>query len=71
MFASMVLAAALFFTVGGVFMKLSEGLTKFWPTVKKSAAAMTMLANMLGLIPRSARIPPQPCNWRGDAWPGA
>ncbi len=25
--------AALFFTVGGVFMKLSEGLTKFWPTV--------------------------------------
>ena len=33
MFASMVMAAALFFTVGGVFMKLSEGLTKFWPTV--------------------------------------
>ena len=33
MFATMVMAAALFFTVGGVFMKLSEGLTKFWPTV--------------------------------------
>ena len=33
MFASMVMAAALFFTVGGVFMKLLEGLTKFWPTV--------------------------------------
>ena len=33
MFASMVMAAALFFTVGGIFMKLSEGLTKFWPTV--------------------------------------
>src|SRR5262249_8013709 len=24
--------AALFFTVGGVFMKLSDGLTKFWPS---------------------------------------
>jgi multidrug transporter EmrE-like cation transporter len=33
MFAGMVTLAALFFTVGGVFMKLSEGLTKFWPTV--------------------------------------
>ena len=33
MFASMVMAAALFFTVGGIFMKLSEGLTKFWPTL--------------------------------------
>jgi multidrug transporter EmrE-like cation transporter len=33
MFAGMVMAAALFFTVGGIFMKLSEGLTKFWPTV--------------------------------------
>ena len=27
------LLAALFFTVGGIFMKLSEGLTKFWPTM--------------------------------------
>ena len=33
MFAGTVILAALFFTVGGVFMKLSEGLTKFWPTV--------------------------------------
>ena len=33
MFAGMVMAAALFFTVGGIFMKLSEGLTKFWPTM--------------------------------------
>jgi multidrug transporter EmrE-like cation transporter len=33
MFAGMVMAAALLFTVGGIFMKLSEGLTKFWPTV--------------------------------------
>jgi hypothetical protein len=28
MFAGTVILAALFFTVGGVFMKLSEGLTK-------------------------------------------
>ncbi|MGH6825602.1 DMT family transporter [Methyloceanibacter sp.] len=33
MFAGTVILAALFFTVGGVFMKFSEGLTKFWPTV--------------------------------------
>jgi multidrug transporter EmrE-like cation transporter len=33
MFAGTVILAALFFTVGGVFMKLSDGLTKFWPTV--------------------------------------
>ena len=33
LFAGWVLLAALFFTVGGIFMKLSEGLTKFWPTV--------------------------------------
>jgi len=33
MFTGMVMAAALLFTVGGIFMKLSEGLTKFWPTV--------------------------------------
>ena len=33
MFAGMVVLAALFFTVGGVFMKLSEGLTKPWPTL--------------------------------------
>jgi small multidrug resistance pump len=32
-FAGSVLLAALFFTVGGIFMKLSEGLTKFWPTM--------------------------------------
>ena len=32
-FVLMVTLAALLFTVGGVFMKLSEGLTKFWPTV--------------------------------------
>ena len=33
MFEGTIILAALFFTVGGVFMKLSEGLTKFWPTV--------------------------------------
>ena len=33
MFAGTVMLAALFFTVGGVFMKLSDGLTKLWPTV--------------------------------------
>jgi multidrug transporter EmrE-like cation transporter len=33
MFAGTVILAALFFTVGGVFMKLSDVLTKFWPTV--------------------------------------
>ncbi len=33
MFAGTVILAALFFTVGGVFMKLSDGLTKFWPTL--------------------------------------
>lgn len=33
LFAGSVLLAALLFTVGGIFMKLSEGLTKFWPTV--------------------------------------
>ncbi len=27
------LAAAIFFAVGGVFMKYSEGLTRFWPSV--------------------------------------
>jgi multidrug transporter EmrE-like cation transporter len=32
-FAAMIILAALLFTVGGVFMKLSEGLTRFWPTV--------------------------------------
>ena len=32
-FAGSVLLAALFFTVGGIFMKLSDGLTKFWPTM--------------------------------------
>lgn len=32
LFAGTVILAALFFTVGGIFMKLSEGLTKFWPT---------------------------------------
>ena len=32
LFAGTVVLAALFFTVGGIFMKLSEGLTKFWPT---------------------------------------
>ena len=31
-FVLMVTLAALLFTVGGIFMKLSEGLTKFWPT---------------------------------------
>jgi len=31
--AGTVILVALFFTVGGAFMKLSEGLTKFWPTV--------------------------------------
>src|SRR5262245_36664094 len=33
LFAGSVLLAALLFTVGGVFMKLSDGLTKFWPTI--------------------------------------
>jgi multidrug transporter EmrE-like cation transporter len=33
MFEGTVILAALFFTVGGVFMKLSDGLTRFWPTV--------------------------------------
>ena len=33
LFAGSVLLAALFFTVGGIFMKLSEGLTTFWPTM--------------------------------------
>ena len=32
-FAAMIMLAALLFTVGGIFMKLSEGLTRFWPTV--------------------------------------
>jgi multidrug transporter EmrE-like cation transporter len=32
LFAGTVILAALFFTVGGIFMKLSDGLTKFWPT---------------------------------------
>ncbi len=32
-FVLMVTLAALLFTVGGIFMKLSEGLTKFWPTM--------------------------------------
>jgi multidrug transporter EmrE-like cation transporter len=32
-FVTMVLMAALLFTVGGIFMKLSEGLTRFWPTL--------------------------------------
>jgi multidrug transporter EmrE-like cation transporter len=32
-FVAMVISAALLFTVGGIFMKLSEGLTKFWPTL--------------------------------------
>lgn len=32
-FFGMVVTAALLFTVGGIFMKLSEGLTRFWPTV--------------------------------------
>jgi len=33
LFAGTVILAALFFMVGGIFMKLSEGLTKFWPTM--------------------------------------
>jgi multidrug transporter EmrE-like cation transporter len=32
-FLGMVILAALLFTVGGIFMKLSEGLTKFGPTM--------------------------------------
>jgi multidrug transporter EmrE-like cation transporter len=32
-FVAMVILAALLFTVGGIFMKLSEGLTRFWPTL--------------------------------------
>ena len=33
LFPGAVLLAAFFFTVGGIFMKLSDGLTRFWPTV--------------------------------------
>ena len=33
MFEGTVILAALFFTVGGIFMKLSDGLTRFWPTL--------------------------------------
>ena len=33
LFMGAVVLAALLFTVGGIFMKLSEGLTKFWPTM--------------------------------------
>ncbi|HET7851589.1 MAG TPA: SMR family transporter [Methyloceanibacter sp.] len=33
MFAGTVILAAFVFTVGGVFMKLSDGLTRFWPTL--------------------------------------
>jgi multidrug transporter EmrE-like cation transporter len=33
LFLGTVILAALFFTVGGIFMKLSEGLTRFWPTM--------------------------------------
>ena len=33
LFAGSVIMAALFFTVGGVFMKLSDGLTKVWPSM--------------------------------------
>jgi len=32
-FSSMVVLAAVSFTVGGIFMKLSDGLTRFWPTL--------------------------------------
>jgi multidrug transporter EmrE-like cation transporter len=32
-FVGSVVLAAVFFTVGGIFMKLSEGLTKFWPSI--------------------------------------
>ncbi len=49
LFAGMVILAALLFTVGGIFMKLSEGLTKFWPTMMVfalfvSGAALQTLA---------------------------
>ena len=33
MFMVMVVVAAIFFTVGGIFMKLSDGLTRVWPTL--------------------------------------
>src|SRR5262245_36999633 len=32
-FSAMVILAAVLFTVGGIFMKLSDGLTKLWPTL--------------------------------------
>ena len=32
-FMVMVVVAAIFFTVGGIFMKLSDGLTRVWPTL--------------------------------------
>lgn len=41
LFAGTVILAALLFTVGGVFMKLSEGLTKFWPTMTVFALFVT------------------------------
>lgn len=33
LFMAMVVMAAIFFTVGGIFMKLSDGLTRPWPTL--------------------------------------
>jgi len=41
LFAGTVILAALLFTVGGIFMKLSEGLTKFWPTMTVFALFVT------------------------------
>ncbi len=48
-FAGSVVLAAVFFTVGGIFMKLSDGLTKFWPslivfTLFATGAALQTLA---------------------------
>src|SRR2546427_1480902 len=41
LFAATVILAALLFTVGGIFMKLSDGLTKFWPTMIVFALFLT------------------------------
>ena len=44
MFAGTVILAAFVFTVGGVFMKLSDGLTRFWPTLMVFALFLIVAA---------------------------
>ena len=65
MFASMVMAAALLFTVGGIFMKLSEGLTKFWPTA--IVFALFVVGAALQKLAISGKISPSPTfGWSGS-----